>query len=206
VDVLVQALTHDTFFNWEHHETQLSPFSHRRQEFLGDSILEFIVHVYVCEAGKSLKFVDHWTEGKNRLRNLLLEKCSIALGIHEVMMVQLTVLDADALRKLRADMFESVVGALFIDQGLKETLVKDAAGNIVSRSYDVAGDFVHTNLLSHVAEIGTITPHSIPPPESYLSTKKPKESETQSSNPLKKFTRTSRKRHPNKSQVARIKV
>ncbi len=114
--LLEEALTHRSFLN----ESKEKIPSNERLEFLGDSILSFIVSTYLFK-----EYVD-FNEGKlTNLRSLLVNTKMLALLAK----------DCDLGSKLRlskgeeesggrnnpsllADSFEAFIGALFLDQGI----------------------------------------------------------------------------------------
>lgn len=133
-DLFLQAFTHRSYLNEAKQEVQ----SNERLEFLGDSILSFVVSGYLYE-----KF-PQYNEGKlTNLRALLVNTKSLAI-------VAETLNFGDNLRlskgeeeskgrqnqSLLADCYEAFIGALYIDAGI-----------------EAARTFIHESLLPNVAEL-----------------------------------------------------
>jgi ribonuclease-3 len=117
--LLVKALTHRSFLN----ETKEVVSSNERLEFLGDSIISFVVSDYLYTN------YSEFDEGKlTNLRSLLVNTRSLALlgeslelGRH----LRLSKGEEESGGRnnlsLLADAFEAVVGALYLDQGIEAT-------------------------------------------------------------------------------------
>lgn len=116
--LLEEALTHRSFLN----ESREKIPSNERLEFLGDSILSFIVSDYLFN-----KYPE-FNEGKlTNLRSLLVNTKMLAEIAKECDMGSLLRLSKGEEesggrnnQSLLADTFESFVGALFLDQGVTE--------------------------------------------------------------------------------------
>jgi ribonuclease III len=116
--LLEEALTHRSFLN----ESKEKIPSNERLEFLGDSILSFVVSDYLFN-----KYPE-FNEGKlTNLRSLLVNTKMLAEIGKECDMGSLLRLSKGEEESggrnnlsLLADTFESFVGALFIDQGVTE--------------------------------------------------------------------------------------
>jgi len=114
--LLERALTHRSFLN----ETKEKISSNERLEFLGDSIISFVVSDYLF-----LKYRE-FDEGKlTNLRSLLVNTRSLAqIGKSLDLGKQLRLSKGEEESggrnnmSLLADAFEAVVGALFLDQGI----------------------------------------------------------------------------------------
>ena len=130
-----QALTHRSYLN----EVKQKISSNERLEFLGDSIISFIVSNYLYA-----KYQD-FNEGKlTNLRSLLVNTRSLAeagkeLGLGEQLKLSKGEEESGGRTNisLLADAFEAVTGALYIDQGLEattqfihEVLIPNAQGYI----------------------------------------------------------------------------
>lgn len=114
--LLKQALIHRSYLN-ESSETT----SNERLEFLGDSIISFVV-------SKSLfKKYENYDEGKlTNLRALLVNTKNLASVAKELRLGEKLMLSRGEEEgggrensSLLADVFEALVGALFLDQGIK---------------------------------------------------------------------------------------
>lgn len=142
-----QAFTHRSYLN----EAKEKLDSNERLEFLGDSILSFVV------SDTLYKKYPQYNEGAlTNLRSLLVNTKSLANAAR--------ILDFGSLLKLSkgeheahgrenqsllADSYEAFVGALFLDQGL-----------------DAVAGFIHKTILTNVAEV--IENNSLKDPKSLL--------------------------------------
>lgn len=140
IKLLEEALTHRSFLN----ESKIKVLSNERLEFLGDSILSFVVSTYL------FKTYPEYNEGKlTNLRSLLVNTKTLA----EISK------DCDLGSKLRlskgeeesggrnnqsllADTFEAYLGALFLDQGIIE-----AEKFIISAVIPRTEAFIEKNML-----------------------------------------------------------
>jgi len=115
-NLLLQAFTHRSYLN----ETKEDLSSNERLEFLGDSIISFVVSEFLYR-----KFPE-FNEGElTNLRSLLVNTQSLAEVASELdfgKMLRLSKgeeqLKGRENTSLLADSFEAFVGALFIDQGI----------------------------------------------------------------------------------------
>lgn len=112
-----QAFTHRSFLN----ETKEKIVSNERLEFLGDSILSFVVSQYLFETYKD------FNEGMlTNLRSLLVNTKSLAevskkLAFGDFLKLSKGEEESQGRQNqsLLADCYEAFVGALFLDQGLE---------------------------------------------------------------------------------------
>jgi len=121
--LLDRALTHSTYGN----EHKID--SGERLEFLGDSVLELIVrekiyHLYKEDEGKL-------TEWKKQI----VDKYSLSeivekLGLMQHLKIGGSLKKQELSTKLKSDVFESVLGAIYLDGGL------DSARNFVCQNID----------------------------------------------------------------------
>ncbi len=115
--LLTQAFTHRSFLN----ETKEKMESNERLEFLGDSILSFVVSNHLYENHPD------FNEGKlTNLRSLLVNTKTLASLARELQFGKLLRLSKGEEeskgrenQSLLADCFEAFVGALYIDQGIE---------------------------------------------------------------------------------------
>ena len=120
-NLLYQAFTHSSYVN-EHRRKQFT--DNERLEFLGDAVLELSVSKYLFE-----KF-PHMSEGElTKLRASIVCEPSLVIFANELQFGKYVLLgkgeELTGGRErpaLLADVFESFVGALYLDQGL-ETVV-----------------------------------------------------------------------------------
>ena len=138
--LLEESLTHRSFLN----ETTEDISSNERLEFLGDSILSFIVSDYLFS-----KYPD-FNEGKlTNLRSLLVNTRMLAVLAKECDLgSQLKLSKGEEEsggrnnQSLLADTFEAYLGALFLDQGL-ESVKKFIYDMVIPR----ADEFIKENKL-----------------------------------------------------------
>jgi len=114
--LLEQAFIHRSFLN----ETKEKLFSNERLEFLGDSILSFVVSEYLFN-----KYPEFDEGILTNIRSLLVNTKSLALiakdlGFGDLLKLSKGEEDSRGRQNqsLLADCFESFIGALFIDQGI----------------------------------------------------------------------------------------
>lgn len=117
-DLLKQAFVHRSYLN-ENRDKRLE--SNERLEFLGDSILGFVISSFIYN-----KLPDY-KEGKltnlrsNLVRTETLAKLSKKLNLGENLLLSKGELTGNGKTNisLLADLFEAIIGAIYIDQGLK---------------------------------------------------------------------------------------
>ena len=129
----IQAFTHTSYTN-EHIECE----SYERLEFLGDAVLEVIMSDYLYKE----KHLEEGTMTKMRssyvceaacctyAKELGLDKC-ILLGSGEV----------EANTTILADVFESFIGAMYLDQGLEIT--KNVVLSVIVKYVERKINFLH---------------------------------------------------------------
>jgi len=112
--LLKLAFTHTSFA----FENKIS--SNERLEFLGDAVLSFVVADYLYKnydapEGEMTKWRSKIVSSKNL--------CDIidALKLNEYLMVGGSFKNQDVTQSMKEDLFESLVGALYIDAGLEKT-------------------------------------------------------------------------------------
>ncbi|KKQ75207.1 MAG: Ribonuclease 3 [Candidatus Woesebacteria bacterium GW2011_GWB1_38_5b] len=117
--LLTEALTHRSYLNESKDEIE----SNERLEFLGDSILSFVVSKYL------FKNFPHLNEGKlTNLRSQLVNTIMLAALARQVELGKLLKLSKGEEdsggrqnQSILADVFEAYIGALFLDRGTEET-------------------------------------------------------------------------------------
>lgn len=139
-ELFEQAFTHRSYLNESKERTQ----SNERLEFLGDSILSFIVSQYLFK-----KYPDFNEGTLTNLRSLLVNTkslASIAKQLDFGNLLKLSKGEEDSKgrqnQSLLADSFEAFIGALFLDQGIKkvflfleEVLLQKADDFVKKRSF-----------------------------------------------------------------------
>jgi ribonuclease-3 len=132
--LLITALTHRSALN----EKKGAPISNERLEFLGDAVLEVIVSNYLYHR------FPHRPEGDlTHLRSQVVQTKTLATVARKLKLGSLVFLSKGEKKSggaqndsLLADLFEAVIGAIYLDQGL-ETTTK----------------FIQQHLLSHIKQI-----------------------------------------------------
>lgn len=115
IDLYEQALTHTSYAN--EHDTE----SYERLEFLGDAILELIISEYLYknttfEEGRMTKLRSHYV-----CENALYEY-SVKLGLNEYIRLGKGQKEQDGkhCKAIVADVFESFIAAIFLDNDINE--------------------------------------------------------------------------------------
>lgn len=140
INLLKEALTHRSFLN----ESKIKVSSNERLEFLGDSILSFVVSTYLFKTYKE------YNEGKlTNLRSLLVNTKTLAEISKECDLgskLRLSKGEEESggreNQSLLADTFEAYIGALFLDQGIEE-----AEKFIISSVIPRTEAFIQKNML-----------------------------------------------------------
>jgi len=134
LELLQQAVTHRSYLN-EHRSYKLD--HNERLEFLGDAVLELVVTEYLYNNYKNPE--GELTNWRAALVNgEMLAIISKALGVEEyLMMSRGEAKDTGRARQyLMANAFESITGAIYLDQG-----------------YDTSRDFIMKNVVTRLPEI-----------------------------------------------------
>ncbi len=115
--ILLQALTHKSYIN-EHHKAEQN--HNERLEFLGDAVLEFITTRYLYETFKNEP------EGKlTEFRASLVNTKSLAntaksLNLEKYILLSRGERKSETKNTILANVIEALIGAIFLDQGIKE--------------------------------------------------------------------------------------
>ncbi|MBU1126979.1 MAG: ribonuclease III [Patescibacteria group bacterium] len=117
-NLLKQAFVHRSYLN-ENKEKRLE--SNERLEFLGDSILGFVISSFIYDK------LPRYKEGKltnlrsNLVRTEALAKLSEKLNLGENLLLSKGELAGNGKTNisLLADLFEAIIGAIYVDQGLE---------------------------------------------------------------------------------------
>jgi dsRNA-specific ribonuclease len=157
--LILQALTHNSYNTWNPNGTDSFAFKNRRYvfnyerlEFLGDCVLKFIVGSYLF-----LNYPDA-DESKMTLsrHNIVDNDVSLAnagdqLGFSKFIRhsLQMFTSGTPAYKSVVSDAFESVLGAIYLDQG--GLYLVDTKNN--EREYDVFGQFIHKFLIADRKEL-----------------------------------------------------
>ena len=133
IKLYVQAFTHTSYSN-EHLEEE----SYERLEFLGDAVLELIISDYLYNE----KHLEEGTMTKMRSSYVCEAACctySKKLGLDGY--IRLGSGEAEANTTILADVFESFIGAMYLDQGIEIT--RDIVIGVISEYIDKKIDFLH---------------------------------------------------------------
>ena len=128
-----RALTHTSYSN-EHEDCE----SYERLEFLGDAVLEVIISDFLYNE----KHLEEGTMTKMRASYVCEAACSAYardLGLDEEILLGSGEIEANT--TIIADVFESFIGAMYLDQGLDMT--KTFVMNIIRPYIDSHHDFLH---------------------------------------------------------------
>lgn len=116
--LLIQALTHRSFLN-ETNQPDIE--SNERLEFLGDTILSFVISEWIFE-----KFPDYFEGNLTNIRSNLVRTASLAtisqrLRIGNHLLLSKGERESGGVKNpsLLANALEAIIGAIFLDQGLK---------------------------------------------------------------------------------------
>lgn len=132
-DLYMQAFTHTSYSN-EHLECE----SYERLEFLGDAVLELVISDYLYKE----KHLEEGTMTKMRSGYVCEAACCTyakELGLDSY--VRLGSGEVEANTTILADVFESFIGAMYLDQGIKTT--REIVMNIIVRYINKGIDFLH---------------------------------------------------------------
>ncbi len=140
--LLTTAFTHSTFGN------EYKVNSNERLEFLGDSVLELIVREYIY------KFYST-DEGKlTEWKKQIVDKDSLCdivdkMGLVEHLKLGGSLKNQKLSTKLKSDLYESIVGAIYLDGGL------DTAREFVSNTIDIKSkvEFAENHTLDYKSNL-----------------------------------------------------
>lgn len=132
-DLYIRALTHTSYSN-EHLECE----SYERLEFLGDAVLELIISDYLYNE----KHLEEGTMTKMRASYVCEAACcTYAKELELDRYVRLGSGEVEANTTILADVFESFIGAMYLDQGIEFTRIW--VMNIIRDYIEKKVDFLH---------------------------------------------------------------
>ncbi|HYM80266.1 MAG TPA: ribonuclease III [Candidatus Limnocylindria bacterium] len=148
--LLKLALTHRSYL---HVSGQGPRESNERLEFLGDSVLGLVTSEYLYRANPT-EHEGQLTKTKSLLvSKAILSRRALAMGLGRFVLMSHSEVESGGRQRLSilADAFESVVGAIYLDQGF------EASRTFIERwllreSRTIAADKRHTNYKSHLQE------------------------------------------------------
>lgn len=127
----IKALTHRSYLEVTH----LNLRCNERLEFLGDAVLDLIASDYLFRKDTALSEGDLTKIRSNFVDKYSLADTGIKLGLDKIILTNRNYFrDNDkAIRSIVADAFESLIGAIYLDQGLK------AAASFVEKTLILPG-------------------------------------------------------------------
>jgi ribonuclease-3 len=159
-DLLKLALTHRSYLS----VTGQGPReSNERLEFLGDSVLGLVTSEFLYRENPT-EHEGQLTKAKSLLvSKAILSRRALAMGLGRFVLMSHSEVESGGRQRLSiiADAFESVVGAIYLDQGF------EAARAFIHRwllrdSGEIVADKRHTNYKSHLQEYVQSTFHTHP--------------------------------------------
>ena len=135
LELYIQAFTHTSYSN-EHTECE----SYERLEFLGDAVLELIISDYLYNE----KHLEEGTMTKMRASYVCEAACCTyakQLGLDTY--IRLGSGEVSANTTILADVFESFIGAMYLDQGIEFTkmIVMDIIKTYIEKKVDFSHDY-----------------------------------------------------------------
>ena len=133
IDLYQQAFTHTSYSN-EHDDSE----SYERLEFLGDAVLELIISDYLFNE----KALEEGIMTKMRACYVCEEACATySRELKFTNYIRLGSGEIEANETILADVFESFVGATYLDQGFLFT--KEMVLKIITKYMNKGTDFLH---------------------------------------------------------------
>lgn len=125
VKLYAEALTHNSY----NHEKKVG-YTYQRLEFLGDAIISKLISCYLYE-NKELNEQQMTDIRKNLVNAEILRKASDELNLINYAFVGNGVNKNNDTKKIKSDLFEAMIGAIYLDQGehkayeiLQATIIK----------------------------------------------------------------------------------
>ncbi len=141
--LFLQALTHSSYANEHKNKNKIDYPNYERLEILGDAVVSKIVIEYFFK-----KHSDWNEEQINDAKKRVVQSLSMAKASDELHLIDYTLLgngvDIERSgRKIKEDIFEAFIGALYLDQGeqecfeiLKKTVIKYYLNNEIEETID----------------------------------------------------------------------
>ncbi len=118
ISLYIEALTHKSFSN-----ENKKDYDYEKMEFLGDSILSYLTAIFLYEK-MSTGRVGKITETKSLLvQAKTLVKAAKDIGISKYVMLGASFKKNDEISKILEDTFESLIAAIYLDQGIDSVKV-----------------------------------------------------------------------------------
>lgn len=162
-DLLVQAMSHTSYIN-EINEDRSK--SYEKLEFLGDAILQFVITEYIFRNYPELDEGELTRLRANIVQSASLSQFSLEIGLDQAVLLGQGELknSGNKRRSLMEDVFESLLGAIYLSSGLtavekflSESVIKDIKNGELKMNVDYK-----TTLQELLQESGTIKIEYIP--------------------------------------------
>lgn len=150
VSLLKLALTHRSYLSVT---GQGARESNERLEFLGDSVLGLVTSEFLYRRHPD-EHEGHLTKVKSLLvSKAILSRRALKMGLGRFVLMSHSEVESGGRQRLSilADAFESVLGAVYLDQGF-ETARKFIHDHLLSDADAIVADKRHTNYKSHLQE------------------------------------------------------
>jgi ribonuclease III len=162
-DLLVQAMSHTSYIN-EINEDRSK--SYEKLEFLGDAILQFVITEYIFKNYPKLDEGELTRLRANIVQSASLSQFSLEIGLDQAVLLGQGELknSGNKRRSLMEDVFESLLGAIYLSSGLtavekflNESVIKDIKSGELKMNVDYK-----TTLQELLQESGAIKIEYIP--------------------------------------------
>ncbi|UWD34397.1 ribonuclease III [Mesomycoplasma molare] len=111
ISIYKQAFTHKTFTNENKREA-----NYEMLEFLGDSLINFKSSLYIYKKFKNLNEGEASIKRSQIIDTNSLSSLSFKLGLNKILRISKGALEILNNKKINADLYESLVAAIFLDQ------------------------------------------------------------------------------------------
>lgn len=162
-DLLVQAMSHTSYVNEMNEDRSMS---YEKLEFLGDAILQFVITAYIYRNYPDFDEGELTRFRANIVQSASLSQFSLEIGLDQAVLLGQGELknSGNHRRSLMEDIFESLLGAIYLSSGLEavtkflnETVIKDIKNGKLKVNVDYK-----TALQELLQEDGTIKIEYIP--------------------------------------------
>lgn len=162
-DLLVQAMSHTSYVNEINEDRSMS---YEKLEFLGDAILQFVITAYIYQNYPDFDEGELTRFRANIVQSASLSQFSLEIGLDEAVLLGQGELKNSGSRRrsLMEDIFESLLGAIYLSSGLtavtkflNESVIKDIKNGELKVNVDYK-----TTLQELLQEDGTIKIEYIP--------------------------------------------
>lgn len=160
IELLKLALTHRSYLSVS---GQGPRESNERLEFLGDSVLGLVTSEFLYRENPA-EHEGQLTKSKSLLvSKAILSRRALAMGLGRFVLMSHSEVESGGRQRLSiiADAFESVVGAIYLDQGF-EAARQFITHWLLREADEITADKRHTNYKSHLQEYVQSTFHTHP--------------------------------------------